>query len=376
MNAPAGRAARRFALAAALLAGCGEPAPLRVGFLGGVSGRVADLGVGGRNGAQLAVEAFNALGGINGRPVELLTRDDEQDPELARRRFAELADAGVAAVVGPMTSGVCAAVLPDANARRLLLLSPTCTAKDFGGKDDYFMRVISPTVVYAEHSARYQYEVMGMRKLALIYDLRNHAYSESWGDDFRRAFGALGGRVVAVRSFASGDDAGLAGLVESVLKAAPDGVVLVANSVDAALLVQQIRRRSAAVAIATAEWSSTERFIELAGKAADEVVMAQFLDRDSTAPAYQAFRARYRERFGDEPGFAGVAGYDATTVLLEALRRQPGRSPKEALLAVRRFDGLQGPIEFDANGDADRRTYVTRVRNGRFVVVPFAPAKR
>ena len=51
---------------------CSPPAPVRIGFLAGLSGRVADLGIGGRNGAILAVEMRNRQGGINGRPVELI----------------------------------------------------------------------------------------------------------------------------------------------------------------------------------------------------------------------------------------------------------------------------------------------------------------
>ena len=76
------RAAFRVLLLAALAA-CSPPEPLRIGFIGGLSGRVADLGEAGRNGAQIAVEEFNQAGGINGLPVELIVRDDGQNPEKA-----------------------------------------------------------------------------------------------------------------------------------------------------------------------------------------------------------------------------------------------------------------------------------------------------
>ena len=358
---------------ALLLGGCGEKPPVLIGYLGGVSGRVADLGIAGRNGAQLAVEAVNAQGGIDGRKVELLIRDDEQNADLARRRFVELADAKVAAVVGPMTSSMCAAVLPLADERKVLLMSPTCTANELGGKEDQFMRVISPTRVYATKSAHHQFDVQGLRKAGLIYDLRNKAYTESWTADFADAFSGKGGRVLARKGFESGDDAGLAALVESVLQARPDLVVIAANSVDAALLTQLVRRRAPTVGIVAAEWASTERYIELAGKAADGVFMAQFYDRFSGAPGFQSFRTRYRDRFGEEPGFGGVAAYDAATVVFHAIRQQGGKSLREAVLSIRRFDGVQGRIEFDANGNADREVFLTRVQDGRFVLVSGRP---
>lgn len=359
-----------FALVGAVLtAACGEKAPLPVGYIGGLSGRVADLGVAGRNGVQLAVEVVNASGGIGGRKLDLLVRDDEQNPELARRRFTELVDAKVAAVLGPMTSGMCAAALPVANQARLLVLSPTCTANELSAQDDHFLRVISPTRVYASRAARHQYENVGVRKVVLVYDLRNKAYTESWSRDFQDTFTSLGGTVLGTRTFESGDDAGLADIVTSILASGPDGVVIVANSVDAALLAQQFRRRAPDLRIAAAEWAATERFIELAGKSAEGVAMSQFFDRKSNAPAYLDFRNRYRERFGEEPGFGGVAAYDAAMVLFEAMRRHPDKSPRDAILAIGRFSGLQGPIVFDAAGDAQRDVFTTRVRDGQFVVV-------
>ena len=59
-----------------LVSGCGPREPVRVGFLGGLSGRVADLGEAGRNGAQIAVEEVNRAGGIDGRQIQLIVRDD------------------------------------------------------------------------------------------------------------------------------------------------------------------------------------------------------------------------------------------------------------------------------------------------------------
>lgn len=357
-------------LLASLLSACGDREPLKLGFIGGTSGRVADLGIAGRNGAQLAIDLANLKGGIDGRKVELLVRDDEQNPEVARQRLRELAAAKVTAVIGPMTSDMAVALLPLIDEHRLLTVSPTATANGLGGKDDYFFRVISPASVYAGLSAQYQYQVLGLRRVAVIFDQRNKAYSENWASDYRRSFEQLGGTVVSYQAFLSGDAAGIGVIADAAISARPDGVVVVANSVDAALLAQQLRRRSATVRLATAEWAATERFIELAGAAAEGVVLAQFFDRTSGAPSYQAFRQTYRERFGEEPGFGSVTAFDATNVLIESLSRHPQLSPKAAVMAIRKFAGVQNAIEFDPSGDARREVFVTVVRAGKYVVVP------
>lgn len=357
-------------LSAAMLTACGDQEPVKLGFIGGTSGRVADLGIAGRNGAQLAVELANLKGGIDGRKIELLVRDDEQNPDVARQRLRELANAKVRAVIGPMTSDMAVALLPLIDQHQLMTVSPTATANELGGKDDHFFRTLSPASVYSGLSAQYQYQVLGLRRVAVIFDQRNKAYSENWASDYRRRFEQLGGTAVNYQAFLSGDQAGLGAIADAAMAARPDGVVVVANSVDAALLVQLLRRRSSTVRLATAEWAATERFIELAGAAAEGVVLAQFFDRSSAAPSYRAFRQTYRERFGEEPGFGSVTAFDAANVLIESLSRHPQLSPKAAVMAIRKFAGVQNAIEFDPTGDARREVFVTVVRAGKYVVVP------
>ncbi|HAY27617.1 MAG TPA: ABC transporter substrate-binding protein, partial [Candidatus Accumulibacter sp.] len=82
---------RSLILAICVLTACAPPEPIRIGFIGGTSGRVADLGIAGRDAVLLAVELRNQAGGIAGRKVELLIRDDQQDPEAAKRALRELA---------------------------------------------------------------------------------------------------------------------------------------------------------------------------------------------------------------------------------------------------------------------------------------------
>ena len=70
-------------LALLLGSGCQEQPPLKVGYVGGLTGRVAGLGVAGRDGALMAVEEINRDGGIKGRRLELLSRDDQQNVDVA-----------------------------------------------------------------------------------------------------------------------------------------------------------------------------------------------------------------------------------------------------------------------------------------------------
>ena len=354
----------RFAICGALL-GCAPPEPLRLGFLGGISGRVADLGIAGRNGATLAVEMRNSSGGVNGRAVELIVEDDKQDPDLARKAVGRLLERKVEAIIGPMTSAMAMVVVPEINAAGIPLIAPTVTTNALTGIDDQFFRVVAPTATHVLKSAEYHFVEQGLRRVALVCDLRNKAYSESWAGDFRKAFAAMGGSIVAELGFDSSDS--LAALATKVLASKPDGVMIIANSVDTGLLVQQIRMRNASVRLGTAEWAATERLLELGGKAVEGLVVAQYVDRESKAAAYLSFRHAYRQRFAQEPGFAGLTAFDATNVALDALAGQSsGQTLKEAILAHGEYAGAQSPIRFDAHGDTRRDTFLSVIRDGEF----------
>ena len=364
---------RRLSLPLALacvLGGCAPPEPIRLGFIGGVSGRVADLGIGGRNGAALAIEMRNKAGGVDGRSVELIVEDDRQDSATAKQAVARLIARKVDAIIGPMTSAVAVATVPLVNEARVTMISPTVTTSKLSGIDDHFLRVIAPTTDYARKGAEYHYTNQGHRRIAAAYDLRNSAYSENWLADYRRAFVALGGEIVTTEAYASGDETDFVHMAERLLTKRPDAVLIIANSVDTAMLAQQLHKRDPAVHVTASEWAATERLTELGGKAIEGMVIAQFLDRESTAPAYVAFRDAYVERFALEPGFAGITGFDAANVVLDALAdRKAGQSLKEAILARGVFAGAQSEIRFDATGDASRATYMTVIRNGTFVRV-------
>lgn len=352
-----------------LLNGC-EREPVSIGFVGGISGRVADLGVGGRNGVLLAVEERNAHGGIDDRTVELIIRDDEQNPETAGKVASELVGLKVEAIIGPMTSSMAQAIVPIVNKARMVTVSPTVTTAELSGLDDYFLRVLPDTQSYAPKSAHFHFGKLGLRRAAIIYDSGNRSYTESWMTAFRKAFEGLGGSIVAVNSFKSGGSVAFSPIVRDLIRHRPDLVVLVCNAVDAALLCQQVRKLAPSVVISVSEWSSTERFIELGGASVEGVYIAQFVDYGNETPRYRNFLAAYRKRFGQDPGFSGIAGYDAANLVLDALTRQKEGIPlKDAILATGLYQGVQRKIVLNRFGDSESTTYITVVKDGRFLTL-------
>jgi branched-chain amino acid transport system substrate-binding protein len=352
-----------------LLAACGEREPIRVGFIGGVSGRFADLGTTGRNAVMLAVEERNARGGIGGRRIELIVKDDEQDPEKARQALAALVEARVTAVLGPMTSSVAASLVPEADKAGMLLVGGTVTTSGLTGKDDNFIRTISTTTEYGSHAAR-EYRVRyGLKRAALIYDLANRDYTENWAREFADTFDREGGKVPVALGFDSRTDKDYGALIDQLLRHRPDLVAIAANSVDGALLAQKLRQRDPNVRLAGSAWTGTQRLMELGGAAVEGMLIEQYYNQDDRSATYLQFHETYSKRFGYEPGFAGVVAYDAAGLLLDALAHNPNRQGlKERILENPVYRGVQGDIRIDRFGDAQRPITMTEVRGGRIVL--------
>lgn len=356
-------------LLAALLGGCGDRRPLVLGFMGDLTGRTADLGVGGRDAVALAVEEVNAAGGLDGHPLQLLSVDDRQDADAAQRAYAALEKAGVLLAVGPMTSAVAADLQPQLRQGPLVMISPTVSSSAFDAQDDRLFRVVSSTRDYAQSSARFHAQRQGLKRVAVVLDLANIAFTQRWLDDFEAEFARHGGQVVGQVRYDLMAQPRFSQVVDTALGGQPDGLLILANAADTAQLVQQLRKRAPGLPVLSSEWSATDAFLTLGGQAVEGVHQSQFLDRQSGAPAYLDFVTRFRDRFGREPGFAEVAAYDAAQVALRALReRQGDEDIKQTLLRIRRFDGLQQPVEFNDTGDARRDTHMTVIRQGRYVV--------
>jgi branched-chain amino acid transport system substrate-binding protein len=358
------------ALGLALLCACSPDKPLRIGFIGGLSDRVSDTGEAGRNGLILAVEQRNQAGGVRGHMLEIVVRDDGQDPEKARRAIQSLVDARVDAVIGPFSSAVAAVVVPVMSQAGILMLSPTVTSTEFSGKDDFMVRLNRTTRDNARDYAQ-RLSQRGQHRVAAAYDTRNGPYSVSWLNEFRSAYTALGGQLVVAVPFASQANAGYGDIARQMLASLPDGLLFIGGAIDVARLAQQAEKLAPHLPKSAAERASTELLLELGGRAMEGLLIAQAYNRDDRSERYRRFHDAYVARFAQEPGFSSVLTYDSATVLWQAMeRQQPGESLRDAVLHNGPYEGLQQSILFDRYGDTSHKVYFTEVRGGHFVQVP------
>ncbi|MCK6412814.1 MAG: ABC transporter substrate-binding protein [Azonexus sp.] len=349
------------------LVACGKPEPIVIGLIAGLSDRGSDFGESVRNGVILAIEQQNTAGGIDGRMLELVIRDDGQNREQAVRAARELIALGPEIVIGPVTSSMAAVVVPLMNDAGLTLISPTVASPDFVGIDDQFFRVNRSTRAAAEHHAEMLF-ARGARRTALAYDTSNGPYSNTWLAAYRDRFAQLGGEVVAAVPFASSAQTGFAGILAEMLPGQPDSLLFVASSLDTARLCQQARKQAPKLLLSSTEWAASGEFlVEMGGEAVEGLLIAHAYNRNDNG-RFQVFRQAYRQRFQREFGSFSPLAHDTANIVFTALgKRRPGQTMKAALLGSGPYRGLQQEISFDAWGDATRQVYFTEIRNGQFV---------
>ncbi len=354
---------------ATLCFACQDRGPLRIGFLGELTGRSAGLGTSGRNGFLLAIEQANANGGILGRPIEAVIKNNAFDQQAAIQAVNELAHEKVVAIIGPMTSQMAIAVVPEINRMRLPMISPTASTNLLTGLDDFFLRVYYSNAQAAALLADHLAADPGLKRVAVIYDLGNRAYTEDWLRIFRDRYQAQGGTVAAAIPFEVRDDTLFSSLAEQLLATQPDGIVLLASAIDSATLCQQIVKRDARLPLFATGWSYSDDLLHFGGRSVEGLTLVESANPDSPHPACQSFRDTYWQRFHETPGFPALHAYDATRILLAALARggADGSALRQSLLNSPPTVGAQGEIAFDRYGDLHHPAlHLVRIENGRF----------
>lgn len=348
--------------------GCGKDEPIRIGMVAGLSGRMSQLGVSARNGAHLAVAQVNEQGGIHGRTVELLVRDNQGSPERCGQVVSELAGLKVAGIIGPLMSKMAETVIAAQGRTPVVVISPTISADAIKDMDDYFFRIM-PVASQESETMANEVARAGRKTAAVVYDISNQAYAEACFFRFKQIFDSLGGRIIYTNDMANQDRQGFARLAEEIISHQPEALYLITSGIDAAALTQQIRKRTSAIGLYGAYWVKSGNLIENGGRSVEGMIVASPFEKEVKTPEYNAFKERYRHMFNADPGFVSLYAYDAAQVLFQAIETAGDTAPdkiKQAIIDQKTFQGLEESFEINRYGDTPRAMMLLTVHDGKF----------
>jgi branched-chain amino acid transport system substrate-binding protein len=207
--------------------------------------------------------------------------------------------------------------------------------------------------------------------MAIILDQSNRAFTEDWRDVFTKSFESKGGEVVTVVDYLSGADQGFLELTTEALKGNPDGLLILGSAIDAAMISQQVAKLKKDLPIFTSEWSFTRDLLTHGGRTVEGISLFHTYNEQSQTDRYLQFVEAFKQRFRSTPSFPAVHGYDAAKFVLAGLKQGARSGPelKQYLLNLGEFESLQSSFKLNEYGDVKRELYLTKVRNGSFVVV-------
>jgi branched-chain amino acid transport system substrate-binding protein len=315
---------------------------------------------------MLAVRlAVAELGGAlrkYGLVVEVANFDDQASIEQAVRDARYMAaDAGILAVVGPLTSDVALEVAPIYHEAGLAMISPSSTHPDLTsrGMPNVF-RVCGRDDVQADLAARFIRQSLGARTVYVVHD--GTTYGRGNAKFFRAA--ATRRELALV-----GDDRAEAPVATSkvaaaVAAAAPDVLYFAGSSDIGGPLFMEARRAGAAATFVGSDGIDSSALLLGAGEAAVGAYYTSVAGAVAVHPQARGFTYEYRKTFDRYPEPFAAQAYDAAAVVLEAIaraaRRPDGvtRATVTAALRETRYLGYSGPIAFDERGDLRRALYL------------------
>jgi branched-chain amino acid transport system substrate-binding protein len=382
--------------AAVALAGCGDKKPaaqaeksadkgapaaaaggveVKIGHVAPLTGGIAHLGKDNENGARLAIDEANAAGAkLEGKDVKfvLVAEDDQADPKVGTTVAQKLVDAKVVGVVGHLNSGTSIPASPIYNQAGIPVISGSATnpkLTEQGFKNQF--RVVGRDDQQGPAIASYLASERKPKVVAVIDDAT--AYGEGIANEVEKTLKAAKIQVLP-REKGTDKTTDWKAILTKLRGRNPDAVFYGGMDATGGPLLKQGKELGMKAVFSFGDGACTDKMQELAGQAAEGLLCSQ-----AGIPAQAAskkFLEAYKKKFNTDPILYSPFTYDATNLLIEAMKKADSSDPKKYLPELQKisFAGSTGQISFDDKGDRkDAEMTIFTMKGGK--IEPIAVIK-
>jgi len=344
---------------------------IKIGLIAPLSGDVKTFGESVRNSFLIAVDEANAKGGVAGMKITYVIEDDKNDPtEAANVANLLVNQQRVKAIIGSVTSKATIPVSDIIQAAKIPTISPTATNPKVtvadGKRKDYMFRACFIDPFQGAVMARFSRETMKGKRAAVLFDASND-YSKGIAEVFRDAFRKQGGVVVAFESYGK-DDVDFSALLTKVKASGADVLFLPDYYNKVGLIAKQVQEKGIKVHLVGPDGWDSPDLVKIAGSAIEGGFFSNHYSPDDKRPEVAAWVKKYKQKYGQVPDAFGTLAYDATNLLLEAIRRAGSDDPKKirgALASIKNFKAVSGKSTLDANGDMIKSAAILKIEGGK-----------
>ena len=351
-----------------------------IGISGPLTGPYAMYGLGVVNGAQIAIDEINALGGLQ---FAMVDEDDEGDPEKAVNAYNTMLDQGAAVMVGTVTSGACAAVAAEAYNDRVFMLTPSASSPTVTEGRNNVFQVCFTDPGQGAASAQYIVDHNLATKVAVIYN-NGQDYSTGIFQTFEAKAKELNLEIVSIKTFSSDDNADFSVQLADAKENGAELVFLPIYYTPASMVLQQAQNMDYAPIFFGVD--GMDGILDIEGfdtTLAEGVYLLTAYSADAQDEKTQNFVAKYQEIYGGVPNQFAADAYDAVYALYEACNAAGVTAEManqdegfaqvcELLIPVMptlTIEGITGTMTWNATGEVDKTPTAVVINNGVYTGV-------
>lgn len=347
---------------------------VKIGGIGPLTGPNAQYGIATDEGAKIAIEEINALGGIQ---FELNGQDDEADGEKGVNAYNNLMDWGMQILYGCTTSGSCAAVAAESYNDRVFQLTPSASSTTVTDGHDNVFQLCFTDPNQGKTAANFIAEHKLASKIAVIYN-NSDDYSTGIYQGFKETAESLGLEIVSTTTFPEDTTTDFSAQITDAYSKGAEMIFLPIYYTPASNILIQANQKGYEFSYFGCD--GLDGILTLEGfdtKLAEGVyVLTPF---DTSSDAAKSFIEKYKAATGSEPNQFAADGYDCMYALYEACKKADiteGMSSAEmcqALVSVFTdsgfsVDGLTGSgMQWGSNGEVSKDPLIVQIVNGAYV---------
>ncbi|WP_294536717.1 ABC transporter substrate-binding protein [uncultured Pseudoflavonifractor sp.] len=372
------------ALCLSMLAGCGSDTTggdttggnIKIGGIGPLTGSNAVYGLATKQGAEVAIEEINALGGLQ---FALDFQDDEGETEKAINAYNNLKDSGAQIIYGCTTTNPCVAVAAETYAARYFQLTPSASSTDVTEGRDNVFQVCFTDPNQGITAANYIKDNNLGTKVAVIYN-NGDAYSTGIYTAFQSTADEIGLEIVTVQTFPDDTNTDFNVQLTAAKDAGADLVFMPIYYTPASLILSQAKSMGYAPTFFGCD--GMDGILDLEGfdvSLAEGLMLMTPFNAWGEDERTQTFVSEYEAAYGGIPNQFAADGYDCMYAIYEACTAagitadMSAQDICEALIAQFTsadfsVDGLTGTgMTWSANGEVSKAPVVVKVEGGVYV---------
>jgi branched-chain amino acid transport system substrate-binding protein len=342
-----------------------------------LSGTGATSGSNFDNGIKLAVKEINAAGGILGRKINYQSMDTQSNAGVAKALAQKAVDQNAYVVMGPVFSGSIMVSMAETKRAEIPNFTGGEAAAITQQGNPYIFRTSFTQATAMPKIANYIRDTVKAKTVDVIYV--NNDFGKGGLDLIKKSLEARG--ITVPNSLSS--EPGQVDFSAQVIKAkqsGSDALFVYSNEEESARALRELRKQGYAKPIIGETVLTSQKVIELAGDAANGVVAHVGLTADAPQPLIKKFSDAFLTEYKTKSDHNGLKGYSGMYIV-KAVTEKLGKFDPKAFaaamkgisLSVKDHPGILMDVSFDANGDLDRDSYMTKVENGKQVVSAILP---